>query len=34
VLPDTDMSTLPMGCEVVAKGIPIPYTYDKNGPKE
>jgi len=21
-----------MGCEVVAKGIPIPYTYDKNGP--
>jgi hypothetical protein len=34
VLPYTDMSTLPMGCEVVAKGIPIPYTYDKNGPKE
>ncbi|CAL4957758.1 unnamed protein product [Urochloa decumbens] len=33
VLPQTDMSTLPMGCEVVAKSIPIPYTYDKNGPK-
>jgi hypothetical protein len=33
VLPYTDMSTLPMGCEVVAKGIPVPYTYDKNGPK-
>lgn len=31
--PYTDMSTLPMGCEVVAKGIPVPYTYDKNGPK-
>jgi len=30
--PSTDMSTLPMGCEVVAKGIPVPYTYDKNGP--
>ena len=33
VLPETDMSTLPLGCEVVAKFIPIPYTYDKNGPK-
>ncbi|KAJ1282999.1 hypothetical protein BS78_03G093900 [Paspalum vaginatum] len=31
--PDKDMSTLPMGCVVIAKGIPIPYTYDKNGPK-
>ncbi|NP_001105659.1 Ser/Thr receptor-like kinase 1 precursor [Zea mays] len=31
--PSTDMSTLPMGCEVVAKEIPVPYTYDKNGPK-
>lgn len=30
--PQTDMSTLPIGCAVVAKGIPIPYTYDKNGP--
>jgi len=27
------MSTLPMGCEVVAKSIPIPYAYDKIGPK-
>ncbi|GJN37672.1 hypothetical protein PR202_gb26652 [Eleusine coracana subsp. coracana] len=25
------MSTLPMGCAVVANGITIPYTYDKNG---
>ncbi|PUZ57750.1 hypothetical protein GQ55_5G454500 [Panicum hallii var. hallii] len=33
VLFQTDMSTLPLGCEVVAKSIPIPYTYDKNGPK-
>jgi len=33
VVPETDMSTLPLGCEVVAKFIPIPYTYDKNGPK-
>lgn len=33
VSPGTEMYTLPMGCEVVAKGIPIPYTYDKNGPK-
>nr|TKW13095.1 hypothetical protein SEVIR_5G077200v2 [Setaria viridis] len=33
VRPWTDMSTLPMGCEVVAKSIPIPYTYDKNGPE-
>ncbi|CAO2185354.1 unnamed protein product [Urochloa humidicola] len=33
VLPQTDMSALPMGCEVIAKSIPIPYTYDKNGPK-
>lgn len=33
VRPQTDMSTLPLGCEVVAKSIPIPYTYDKNGPK-
>ena len=24
VLPSTDMSTLPLGCQVVAKGIPIP----------
>ncbi|CAL4957761.1 unnamed protein product [Urochloa decumbens] len=30
--PQTDMSTLPMDCVVVAKGIPIPYTYNKNGP--
>ncbi|KAF8657025.1 hypothetical protein HU200_060359 [Digitaria exilis] len=27
------MSTLPLGCEVVAKNIPIPYTHDKYGPK-
>jgi hypothetical protein len=33
VLSRTDMSTLPLGCVVVAKSIPIPYTYDKNGPK-
>jgi len=33
VLPQTDMSTLPLGCEVVAKSIPIPYAYDRNGPK-
>ncbi|XP_062203762.1 rust resistance kinase Lr10-like isoform X2 [Phragmites australis] len=32
VPPLTDMSTLPLGCVVVAKGIPIPYTYHKNGP--
>ncbi|KAL6626601.1 hypothetical protein ACP70R_030327 [Stipagrostis hirtigluma subsp. patula] len=31
--PQTDMSTLPLGCVVVAKGIPIPYNYDNNGPK-
>ncbi|GJN06016.1 hypothetical protein PR202_ga23701 [Eleusine coracana subsp. coracana] len=31
VHPETDMSTLPMGCAVVANGITIPYTYDKNG---
>ncbi|KAF8657028.1 hypothetical protein HU200_060362 [Digitaria exilis] len=30
--PETDMSTLPMGCVVVGKDIPIPYTYNKNGP--
>ncbi|KAJ1282991.1 hypothetical protein BS78_03G093700 [Paspalum vaginatum] len=34
VEPSTDMSTLPMGCEVVANGIPIPYTYSKSAPKE
>ncbi|WVZ71997.1 hypothetical protein U9M48_020523 [Paspalum notatum var. saurae] len=34
VEPSTDMSTLPMDCEVVANGIPIPYTYGKNGPKD
>ncbi|KAL6847764.1 hypothetical protein ACP4OV_021892 [Aristida adscensionis] len=27
-----DMSTLPLGCMVVAKGIPIPFSYDKDGP--
>ncbi|CAO2198685.1 unnamed protein product [Urochloa humidicola] len=32
VLPQTDMSTLPLGCEVVAM-FTIPYTYDKNGLK-
>lgn len=32
--PQTDMSTLPLGCVVIAKGIPIPYSYDKHGPKE
>ncbi|CAL4964799.1 unnamed protein product [Urochloa decumbens] len=32
VHPGIDMSTLPIGCVVVAKDIPIPYTYDKNGP--
>ncbi|KAG8046151.1 hypothetical protein GUJ93_ZPchr0008g14136 [Zizania palustris] len=26
------MSILPMGCTVVAKDIPMPYSYDKNGP--
>ncbi|CAL4951066.1 unnamed protein product [Urochloa decumbens] len=32
VHPQKDMSTLPMDCMVVAKDIPIPNTYDKNGP--
>ncbi|TVU22221.1 hypothetical protein EJB05_31905, partial [Eragrostis curvula] len=31
VNPETDMSTLPMGCVVVASDIPIPYSCDKNG---
>ncbi|TVT98611.1 hypothetical protein EJB05_56046, partial [Eragrostis curvula] len=31
VSPETDMSTLPMGCVVVASDIPIPYICDKNG---
>jgi hypothetical protein len=29
--PEADMSTIPKSCAVVANGIPIPYTYDKNG---
>ncbi|CAO2180639.1 unnamed protein product, partial [Urochloa humidicola] len=27
-------STLPLGCVVIARGIPIPYTYDKYGPND
>ncbi|TVT98610.1 hypothetical protein EJB05_56045, partial [Eragrostis curvula] len=34
VTPETDMSTLPVGCVVVASGIPIPYSYDKNGRRD
>uniref|UniRef100_A0A0E0JDB9 non-specific serine/threonine protein kinase n=1 Tax=Oryza punctata TaxID=4537 RepID=A0A0E0JDB9_ORYPU len=26
------MSILPMGCAIVSKDIPMPYSYDKNGP--
>ncbi|CAL4977438.1 unnamed protein product [Urochloa decumbens] len=33
VRPETDMSTLPFWCEVVANPIRIPYNYNKNGPK-
>lgn len=34
VPPRTYMSALPPDCTVVAKGIPIPYNYDRNGPNE
>ncbi|CAO2198681.1 unnamed protein product [Urochloa humidicola] len=34
VQPDTDMSTLPFGCVAIARGMPIPYTYDNYGPND
>lgn len=30
--PYTYMSILPLGCTIVSKDIPMPYSYDKNGP--
>uniref|UniRef100_A0A0D9Y2E8 non-specific serine/threonine protein kinase n=1 Tax=Oryza glumipatula TaxID=40148 RepID=A0A0D9Y2E8_9ORYZ len=30
--PYTYMSILPFGCTIVSKDIPMPYSYDKNGP--
>ncbi|CAL4951013.1 unnamed protein product [Urochloa decumbens] len=29
--PDTYISVIPLDCEIVSKGIPIPYTYNDNG---
>uniref|UniRef100_A0A0D3EIX1 non-specific serine/threonine protein kinase n=1 Tax=Oryza barthii TaxID=65489 RepID=A0A0D3EIX1_9ORYZ len=30
--PNEYMSILPLGCTIVSKDIPMPYSYDKNGP--